>query len=66
MVTKPSLAMRKSMSEAEIGDVVFGDDPTVNRLEEMVAEISGKEAAMYVPSGTMGNLVSMREAKLVG
>lgn len=54
-VTRPGPAMRKAMAEAEVGDVVFGDDPTVNRLEAIVAERLGKEAALFVPSGTMGN-----------
>ena len=48
-VTKPSAAMRKAMAEAEVGDDWFGDDPTVNRLQERAAEITGKEAALYVP-----------------
>jgi threonine aldolase len=54
-VTKPSPEMRKAMYEAEVGDDVFKEDPTVNRLEEYVAELLGKEAALYVPSGVMGN-----------
>ena len=54
-VTKPSPAMRRAMFEAEVGDDVFGEDPTVNRLEEKAAEISGKPAALFLPSGTMGN-----------
>lgn len=54
-VTRPTPAMRKVMAEAEVGDVIFGDDPTVNRLEAVVAERLGFEAAMFVPSGTMGN-----------
>ncbi len=54
-VTKPSAAMRKAMAEAEVGDVVFSDDPTVTRLEAVVAERCGMEAAMFVPSGTMSN-----------
>ena len=54
-VTKPTPAMRKAMAEAEVGDDVFGEDPTVNRLQERVAEILGKEAALFVPTGTMGN-----------
>lgn len=54
-VTRPGPAMRKAMAEAEVGDVVFGDDPTVNRLEAVVAERLGKEAALFVPSGTLGN-----------
>ncbi len=57
-VTKPSPAMRRAMAEAEVGDDVFGDDPTVNALEERAAELLGKEAALFVASGTMGNLVS--------
>ncbi len=56
-VTKPTEEMRVAMFEAEVGDDVFGDDPTVNRLEEKAAEVLGKEAAMFVPSGTMGNLI---------
>jgi threonine aldolase len=57
-MTQPTDAMRRAMAEAEVGDDVFGEDPTVNRLEEMAAERLGKEAALYVSSGTMGNLVS--------
>jgi threonine aldolase len=57
-MTKPTTAMRKAMAEAEVGDDVFSEDPTVNRLEEMAAERLGKEAALLVSSGTMGNLVS--------
>jgi threonine aldolase len=58
-VTKPTPAMRKAMAEAEVGDDVYGEDPSVNRLEAMVAEMLGKEAAVFVSSGTMGNLVSV-------
>lgn len=58
-ITKPTPAMRKAMAEAEVGDDVFGEDPNVNRLEAMVAEMLGKEAAVYVSSGTMGNLISI-------
>jgi threonine aldolase len=58
-VTKPTPAMRKAMYEAEVGDDVFGDDPTVNRLQERVAEILGKEKALYVPSGTMANQIAI-------
>ena len=54
-VTKPSPEMRKTMYEAEVGDDVFKEDPTVNNLEEYIAELLGKEAALYVPSGMMGN-----------
>jgi threonine aldolase len=57
-MTKPTETMRRAMAEAEVGDDVFGEDPTVNHLEEMAAERLGKEAALYVSSGTMGNLVS--------
>jgi threonine aldolase len=57
-MTKPTAAMRKAMAEAEVGDDVFGEDPTVNRLEEMAAQRLGKEASLLVSSGTMANLVS--------
>ncbi|MFC1935545.1 low-specificity L-threonine aldolase [Chloroflexota bacterium] len=57
-VTHPTPAMRRAMAEAEVGDDVFGEDPTVNRLEAMAAERLGKEAALFVASGTMANLVS--------
>src|SRR5215813_11210951 len=55
-VTKPSPEMRKAMAEAEVGDDVFIEDPTINRLQERAAEIFRREAALFVPSGTMGNL----------
>jgi threonine aldolase len=58
-VTRPTGAMRRAMAEAEVGDDVFGDDPTVNRLEAMAAERLGKEAAVFVPSGTMANLLAV-------
>jgi threonine aldolase len=58
-VTHPTPEMRRAMAEAELGDDVFGDDPTVIALEERAAEITGKEAALFVASGTMGNLVSL-------
>jgi threonine aldolase len=58
-VTVPTPAMRQAMASAEVGDDVFGDDPTVNRLEALAAETSGKEAALFVASGTMGNLASL-------
>ncbi|MEP7200768.1 MAG: low-specificity L-threonine aldolase [Chloroflexota bacterium] len=58
-LTLPSPAMRKAMYEAELGDDVYGEDPTVNRLEAMAAQKLGKEAALLVLSGTMGNLVAM-------
>jgi len=59
-VTKPSPQMRKAMAEAAVGDDVFGDDPTVNRLQEKIASLLGKEAAMYVASGTMANETAIR------
>jgi threonine aldolase len=58
-VTLPPPAMRRAMYEAELGDDVFGEDPTVNRLERRAAEITGKEAALFVTSGTQGNLVAL-------
>jgi threonine aldolase len=58
-VTAPTQEMREAMAVAEVGDDVFGDDPTVNRLEAMAAERLGKQAAMFVPSGTMGNLAAV-------
>ncbi|RMF85409.1 MAG: low specificity L-threonine aldolase, partial [Nitrospinota bacterium] len=58
--TKPSEGMRQAMARAEVGDDVFGEDPTVNRLQEMVAELLGKEAALFVPSGTMANQLAIR------
>ncbi|HTT65363.1 MAG TPA: threonine aldolase family protein, partial [Bryobacteraceae bacterium] len=59
-VTKPTPAMRRAMAEAEVGDDVYGEDPTVNRLEQRAAEIMGKEAALFVPSGTMGNTIGVK------
>ena len=58
-VTHPTLEMRRAMAEAEVGDDVFGEDPTVNRLEAIAAQRLGKEAAVFVASGTMANLVSV-------
>ncbi len=58
-VTLPSPAMRRAMAEADLGDDVYGEDPTVNRLQELAAEMLGKEAGLFVASGTMGNLVSL-------
>jgi threonine aldolase len=58
-VTRPTDAMRKVMASAEVGDDVWGDDPTVNRLEALAAEMLGKEDALYVPSGTQSNLVAL-------
>lgn len=59
-VTKPTAAMRRAMAEAEVGDDVLEGDPTVKRLEDRVAQVLGKEAAIFVPSGTMSNLVAVR------
>ncbi len=59
-VTRPTPAMRKAMIDAEVGDDVFGEDPTVNALQEKVANLLGKEAALFVPSGTMANQVSIK------
>lgn len=59
-VTRPTPAMRAAMHAAEVGDDVFRDDPTVNRLEERVADLLGKEAALFVPSGTMSNQIAVK------
>jgi threonine aldolase len=59
-VTRPTEAMRKAMAEAVVGDDVLGDDPTVERLENLAAAIMGKEAGLYVPSGTMGNSIAVK------
>lgn len=58
-VTKPSLGMKQAMWDAELGDDVFGDDPTVHQLEELAAMMLGKEAALFVPSGTQSNLIGI-------
>jgi threonine aldolase len=58
-VTRPTPEMRRAMAEAEVGDDVFGDDPTVNALQEQAAELLGKEAGLFVPTGSMGNQVSL-------
>ncbi len=58
-VTKPSAAMRRAMADAEVGDAWYGDDPTANRLQDLAAEATGKEAALYVPTGTMGNQIAL-------
>ena len=65
-VTRPTPAMRRAMAEADVGDDVWGDDPTVIELEAEVARMLGKEAAVYVPSGAMGNLVSVRSHTRAG
>jgi threonine aldolase len=59
-VTRPSVAMRRAMAAAEVGDDVYSEDPTVNRLQERAAEIFGREAALFVPSGSMGNLIAIK------
>lgn len=59
-VTKPTPAMRKAMAEAEVGDDVYAEDPTVNRLQERAAEIFGKESALFVPTGSMGNQIAVK------
>jgi len=59
-LTRPTAAMRRAMAEAEVGDDVYREDPTVNALEEQVAELFGHEAALFVPSGTMGNQIGLR------
>jgi len=59
-VTKPTAAMRAAMASAEVGDDVYGEDPTVNRLEQRAAEVFGREASILVPTGTMGNQIAIR------
>jgi threonine aldolase len=59
-ITRPTPEMRRAMAEAEVGDDVYGEDPTVNRLEERAAELLGKEAALFVPTGTMGNTIAVK------
>src|SRR5450631_3333366 len=59
-VTKPSQKMRAAMAQAEVGDDVYGEDPTVNHLEARAAEVFGKEAAIFVPTGTMGNTIAVK------
>jgi len=65
-VTKPSPAMRRAMAEAEVGDDVYIEDPTVNRLQARAAEIFGREAGLFVPSGSMGNLVCIMAQAMRG
>lgn len=59
-VTQPTAEMRRAMADAEVGDDVYGEDPTVNRLQERAAELFEREAALFVPSGSMGNLICIR------
>ena len=65
-VTKPSPAMRRALAEAEVGDDVYLEDPTVNRLQERAAEVFGREAGLFVPSGSMGNLVCIMAQTQMG
>jgi threonine aldolase len=58
-VTRPTAAMRRAMADAEVGDDLFGDDPTVIRLQERVAALTGKQAALYLPTGTLCNQIAM-------
>src|SRR6202163_5020785 len=59
-VTRPSPGMRQAMAEAEVGDDQYGEDPSVNRLQERIAALLGKEAALFVPSGTMANQIALK------
>ncbi|HTM22958.1 MAG TPA: GntG family PLP-dependent aldolase, partial [Kofleriaceae bacterium] len=59
-VTRPTAAMRRAMAEAEVGDDVFGEDPTINQLQETVAALIGTEAALFTPSGSMANQIALR------
>jgi threonine aldolase len=59
-VTKPTPEMRRAMFEAEVGDDVYHEDPTINRLEEAAARATGKEASVFVPTGTMGNQIALK------
>jgi threonine aldolase len=58
-VTKPTAAMREAMANAEVDDDVLGVDPTVDQLQKQIAKIMGKDAGLFVPSGTMGNLIAV-------
>lgn len=59
-VTRPSLAMREAMAKSPVGDDQYGEDPSVNALQKGVAELLGKEAALFVPSGTMANQIALK------
>src|SRR5437879_3730357 len=59
-VTRPTPAMRRAMADAEVGDDVYGEDPTINKLERRAAEIFAREAAIFVPTGTMGNSIAIK------
>ena len=58
-VTRPSAAMRRAMADAEVGDDWYGDDPTVNRLQDAAAELTGRQAAIYLPTGTLCNQIAL-------
>jgi threonine aldolase len=58
-VTQPTPEMREAMAKAEVGDDVYGEDPTINHLQELAAEMMGKQAGLFVASGTMGNLIAV-------
>jgi threonine aldolase len=59
-VTRPTPEMRRAMAEAEVGDDVYGEDPTINRLEQRAAQIFGRESAIFVPTGSMGNAIAIK------
>src|SRR5689334_1539417 len=59
-VTRPTPEMRRAMADAEVGDDVYGEDPTINRLEQRAAEIFQREASIFVPTGTMGNTIAIK------
>src|SRR5258708_30559969 len=59
-VTRPSPGMRQAMAEAPVGDDQYGEDPSVNRLQERIADLLGKEAALFIPSGTMSNQIALK------
>src|SRR5262249_13316726 len=65
-VTRPTRGMREAIQAADVGDDVFGEDPTVNRLQERVASLLGKEAALFVPSGTMSNQICIKTHTMPG
>ena len=65
-VTRPSAGMRQAMASAEVGDDVFGDDPTVNALERRVAALFGHEAALFAPSGSMANQIALQLVDAAG
>lgn len=58
-LTKPTQSMRLAMSEAHVGDDVYGEDPTINRLQDYIADLFGKESALFVPTGVMGNQLAI-------